>query len=51
MSGEMLGPMLVSWHNIAFYQRLLRGLRDAIEQGAAAEYRAQQMTRWRRNGA
>ncbi len=28
--GEMLGPMLLSWHNVAYYQDLMRGLRDAI---------------------
>ena len=27
---EMLGPMLLSWHNLAFYQRLMQGLRAAI---------------------
>ena len=46
MAGEMLGPVLVSWHNIAFYQRLMRGLREAIEQGKVAEYRTQQIARW-----
>ena len=33
---EMLGPILVSWHNIAFYQRLMRDLRQAICEGKAA---------------
>jgi queuine tRNA-ribosyltransferase len=46
MTGEMLGPVLVSWHNVAFYQDLLKGLRTAIEQGTAAEYRAAQLARW-----
>lgn len=27
---EMLGPMLLTWHNLAFYQRLMEGLRAAI---------------------
>ena len=30
---ELLGPTLVSLHNIAFYQRLMRQMRDAIEAG------------------
>ena len=30
---EMLGPMLLTWHNIQYYQDLMRGLRDAIGQG------------------
>jgi len=47
MTGEMLGPVLVSWHNIAFYQNLMKGMRAAIEQGAAAEYRATQLAKWR----
>ncbi len=27
---EMLGPMLLSWHNLQYYQDLMRGLRCAI---------------------
>jgi queuine tRNA-ribosyltransferase len=27
---EMLGPMLLTWHNLTFYQTLMQGLRDAI---------------------
>lgn len=42
---EMLGPVLVSWHNIAFYQRLLKGMRAAIRENRAAEYRAEQLAR------
>jgi len=33
LSNEMLGPMLLSLHNIAYYQRLMRGLREAIRCG------------------
>ncbi|MHC4338286.1 MAG: tRNA guanosine(34) transglycosylase Tgt [Planctomycetota bacterium] len=29
--GEMLGPMLVSLHNLRFYQRLMANIRQAIE--------------------
>lgn len=29
-AGEMLGPILVSWHNIAYYHRLMRQAREAI---------------------
>jgi queuine tRNA-ribosyltransferase len=29
-AGEMLGPMLLTWHNLTFYQDLMRGLRAAI---------------------
>ena len=27
---EMLGPMLLTWHNVQYYQDLMRGLRGAI---------------------
>jgi queuine tRNA-ribosyltransferase len=30
VSGEMLGARLLSLHNVAFYQRLLREMREAI---------------------
>ncbi len=30
---EMLGPMLLTWHNIQYYQSLMRGLREAIIAG------------------
>ena len=30
---EMLGPMLLTWHNLTYYQALMRGLRDAIVGG------------------
>jgi queuine tRNA-ribosyltransferase len=33
-AGEMLGPMLVSLHNIRFYQRLMADIRQAIADGA-----------------
>ncbi len=32
-AGEMLGPVLVSVHNIRFYQRLMADIRQAIELG------------------
>ena len=31
MAGEMLGPILLSIHNLTYYQRLLAGARAAIE--------------------
>lgn len=30
---EMLGPMLLTWHNLAYYARLMAGLRAAIVEG------------------
>jgi len=37
-AGEMLGPMLLSLHNIAFYLRLMRDARTAILAGSYAEF-------------
>ena len=31
-SHEMLGPMLLTWHNLTYYQRLMAQMRKAIEQ-------------------
>ncbi len=39
MAGEMLGPTLVSLHNIRFFQRLLRDIRRAIEDDAWLQIR------------
>ncbi len=39
-AGELLGPVLLSWHNVAYYQRLMRRLRAAILAGRLAEFRA-----------
>ena len=33
LAGEMLGPVLVSLHNVTFYQRLLSAARGAIVAG------------------
>ena len=33
-SEEMLGPMLLTWHNLHYYQDIMRGLRGAIEAGS-----------------
>jgi queuine tRNA-ribosyltransferase len=38
---EMLGPQLATIHNLHFYQQLMAGLRDAIENGRLNEYAAQ----------
>jgi queuine tRNA-ribosyltransferase len=43
---EMLGPILVSWHNIAFYQKLMRDLRVAVQENRATEFRSSQLARW-----
>jgi queuine tRNA-ribosyltransferase len=30
---EMLGPILLTWHNLHYYQKLMSDLRKAIEEG------------------
>ena len=36
---EILGQVLLSWHNIAFFQALMAGLRAAIAEGRLDEFR------------
>ncbi|MEQ8748352.1 MAG: tRNA guanosine(34) transglycosylase Tgt [Amphiplicatus sp.] len=37
-AGEYLGPMLLSWHNLAYYQSLMAGMRAAIAGGTFAGF-------------
>jgi queuine tRNA-ribosyltransferase len=39
-AGEILGAMLLTWHNLCYYQALMAGLRAAIERGALAAFAA-----------
>ena len=49
-SGEILGAMLMTQHNLWFYQRMMRGLREAIAgqrlQAHAAEFLARYRSKW-----
>ena len=45
-AGEYLAPMLLSWHNTAFFQALMQRLRDAIEGGTFDDVRAELKSRW-----
>jgi queuine tRNA-ribosyltransferase len=47
-SGELLGMMLLSWANIAYYQHLMQGIRAAIEAGTFADFAAATKDQWRR---
>ena len=44
-AGEPLGAMLLTWNNLAYYQWLMAGIRNAIENGSFDSYRdgAQEM--------
>ena len=49
LAGEMLGPTLLSLHNVAFYCRLLREARQAIEEGRLEAFRTVCLARWGRS--
>jgi queuine tRNA-ribosyltransferase len=44
---EMLGPMLLTWHNLRHYQDLMRGIRTAIQAGEFAMYAARMRAQWK----
>ena len=46
-SGEMLGAMLMTEHNLCFYQDLMRGLREAITAGTFRAFAASFRSRYR----
>ncbi len=37
---EILGVMLLTWHNIRYYERLMQGLRQAIEEDRLSDFAA-----------
>lgn len=43
---EILGPMLLTWHNVQYYQDLTRGLRRAIQDGRLATHEDQLRRGW-----
>jgi len=47
-SGEILGAMLMTQHNLWFYQRLMQGLRDAIAAQRLASFATEFLGRYRR---
>jgi queuine tRNA-ribosyltransferase len=46
MADEMLGPILLSLHNVAYYQRLMADLREACRTDRGLEFRSLQLARW-----
>lgn len=38
---EIQGLMLLTWHNLTYYQELMRGLRDSIEAGCLNDFAAE----------
>jgi queuine tRNA-ribosyltransferase len=47
-SGEILGAMLMTQHNLWFYQRLMQSLRDAIAEQRLREFAPDFLNRYRR---
>ena len=45
-SGEYLGSMVLSWHNIAFFQALMQRMRDAIAAGTFEQMRSELSAKW-----
>ncbi|MCS0503545.1 tRNA guanosine(34) transglycosylase Tgt [Ancylobacter mangrovi] len=45
---EMLGAMLLTWVNLAYYQSLMKGIRTAIGEGRFEAYRAEVKDGWAR---
>ena len=45
-AGEILGSMLLTWHNIHFYQNLMRQIRSAIEAGTFEQFHHNFMNRY-----
>jgi queuine tRNA-ribosyltransferase len=48
LADEMLGPILLTHHNLTYYERLLAGAREAIEQDRFVEYFEAKMAGWQR---
>jgi queuine tRNA-ribosyltransferase len=46
MAREMLGPVLLSVHNLTYYQRLMAGARHAIEEDRFVEFRRSKEEGW-----
>jgi queuine tRNA-ribosyltransferase len=50
-SGEILGAMLMTQHNLWFYQRMMQGLRDAIAEQRLGAFAGEFLRRYRRSPA
>jgi queuine tRNA-ribosyltransferase len=45
-AGEYLGSMILSWHNVAYYEDLMARMRAAIAEGRFEAFRADFLARW-----
>jgi queuine tRNA-ribosyltransferase len=46
-ASEMLGPMLLTWHNVAYYQDLMGGMRGAVMDGRFGDFAESVRQRWK----
>ncbi len=46
LANEMLGPTLLSLHNVTFYCRLMAGIREAIQERRLDEFATVRLARW-----
>ncbi len=46
LANEMLGPILLSLHNVAYYCRLMADIRQAIRERRFASFRSVRLARW-----
>jgi queuine tRNA-ribosyltransferase len=46
-AGEIIASMLLTWHNLAFFQELMRGLREAAGHGMTISFTTQFLKRYR----
>jgi queuine tRNA-ribosyltransferase len=47
-ANEILGAMLLTWANVAYYQSLMAGIRNAISAGRFEDFAAEARTGWER---
>ena len=47
-ANEILGMMLLTWNNLAYYQELMAGLRKAIQDGRLADFIGETKEGWAR---
>jgi queuine tRNA-ribosyltransferase len=48
-SEEILAMMLLTWNNLAYYQQLMQGMRDAIAERRFADFRLRMREIWRKD--
>jgi queuine tRNA-ribosyltransferase len=50
-AGEYLGSMILSWHNVAYYEHLMARMRAAIAEGRFEAFRTEFRARWEQGGS